>query len=89
MLQTVADLLFRERIGDHPHAQFPVFQARLEIGHAGVDEVLFRFMEKEEMGSPRDIANNTDSGLPQLFVFHGDLLLSSSGGTKHSNPNAT
>jgi len=28
------------------------------------------------MGSPRYIADNTDSGLPQLFIFHCDLLLS-------------
>jgi hypothetical protein len=32
-------------------------------------------MEKEEMGSPRDIANSTDSGLAQLFVFHSGLPL--------------
>jgi hypothetical protein len=75
MLQTVSDFLFRERIGDYPHAQFAVFQASMKVGHAGVDEILFRFMEKEEMSSPRDIANNTDSGLAQLYVLHSGLPL--------------
>jgi len=75
MLQTIANFLVRERIGDHPHAQFPALQARPNIGHVGFDEIFFRFMEEEEMSSPRDIANNTDSGLTQWLVWHGGLLL--------------
>ena len=58
----------------HPHTEFPVFQARLKIGHARVDEILFRFMEKEEMSSPGDVANNTDSGLAQSLFVHSGLL---------------
>jgi hypothetical protein len=46
-------------------------------------------MEKEEMSSPRDVANYTDSGLPQLFVFHGGLPLEPFWWNEHSNPNAT
>ena len=41
----------------------------------GTHFFLFRFMEKEEMSSPRDIADNTDSGLPQLFIVHSGLPL--------------
>jgi hypothetical protein len=43
-------------------------------------------MEKEEMSSPRDIANNTDSGLAQLFVLHSGLLLELFGYKKTQQP---
>jgi len=60
--KAIADFFFGQRIAYHPHAQFPTLQASSKIGNTGVDKVFFRFMEKEEMGSPGNVTNNTDSG---------------------------
>src|ERR1700693_2216474 len=71
--QTIADFLFGKRIAYRPDAQLPAFKPSSKIGNTGVDKVFFRFMEKEEMCSPRDVANNTNSGRPQLFISHSHL----------------
>jgi hypothetical protein len=73
IFQTLPDFLFSERISDPPHAQFPALETRLKVGHAGIDKIFFRFMEKEEMGPPGNVTNNTDSGRSQLFVYHSHL----------------
>jgi hypothetical protein len=71
--ETIADFLFGKRIVYRPDAQFPVLKASSKIGNTGIDKVFFGFMEKEEMGSPGNVANNTDSSRPQLFICHSHL----------------
>src|ERR1700682_2156922 len=74
MFQTIAHFLFGKWIAYRPDAQLPALQPSSKIGNTGIDKVFFGFMEKEEMGSPGNLANNTDSSRPQLFISHSHLL---------------
>src|ERR1700730_14606922 len=71
--QTIADFLFGKCIAYRPQAQLATFKASTKIGNTGIDKVLFRFMEKEEMCSPGNVPDNTDAGRPQLFISHSHL----------------
>src|ERR1700675_812243 len=72
--QTIADFLFGKWIAYRPETQLATLQASSKIWNTGFNKVFFRFMEKEEMCSPGNIPDDTDSGRPQLFISHSHLL---------------
>src|SRR4026208_956485 len=51
---------------DEPEAELPALQARLEIRDERLQELFLRLVEMTTVGPPRHVAQDTESGLPQL-----------------------
>ena len=58
-------LALGQGFGDHPHAEFVVLQPCLEIRHQRVQQVVFRLVGMTEVGAPRHVAHDVDTGLPK------------------------
>jgi len=58
-------LALGQGFGDPPHAEFVVLQPCVEIRHQRVQQVVFRLVGMTEVGAPRHVAHDVDTGLPK------------------------
>src|ERR1700681_3565968 len=57
-------VLFRDRVGNRPYAEFVASQSGLEIGDARVEQVLPGLVENANMASPGHVAHDANCGSP-------------------------
>jgi hypothetical protein len=63
-VQCLPDLLLAEGLGDDPHTELAGFEASLEEGEQGLQQVVLGLVEMAEVGTPRHLAHRLDSGIP-------------------------
>jgi hypothetical protein len=63
-LQCLPDPLLGEGLGDDPRAELVGFEAGLEEGEQGLQQVVPGLVEMAEVGTPRHLAHRLDSGIP-------------------------
>src|SRR2546428_7485407 len=70
LFQRMPHLFLPHGPGNHPQAELLAFQSSLAIGDQRIEEVLFRLVEETHVRAPGHVADDVDSGLPQLGGHH-------------------
>ncbi len=55
----------RHRLRNHPEAKLVILEARFEIRHQRVEQILFCLVEVTEVGSPAHVPDDADACRPQ------------------------
>ena len=63
-VQSLPDLLLSEGLGDNPRTELAGFEADLEEGEQGLQQIVLGLVEMAEVGTPRHLAHRLDSGIP-------------------------